>query len=388
MVVVGGGDAPRQDRPGQMGGVPFAYLDVLGATVLERVVQQLRRAGISDISLSSSAGHESQTYLERAASRAEVEASSVPWSGFAPAADAIFERFHAAGADLVLVVCIGPYLDLDYEELIQHHIDKHCRMSAVVNPDGNLLGTFVLDASRRSDAACLFHSGLQQVRDDCERYVTNGYVNQLQSSGDFRRLGLDGLLNKNALQPAGTELKPGVWVGEGSRIHRQARVVAPAFLGAYSKIRASALVTRGSIVEHHAEIDCGTVVENSTVLPFTYVGAGLDVMHSVVGFRRLWHQVRNVEVEISDAKLVGMSVSGALSRTLGSAAALFTLLPKEIYRGFIGRSRKHRPAKLPESLEAPAAALEAPDVEQDPASGQEVPELDFRFAVVRRYGEH
>ena len=102
------------------------------------------------------------------------------------------------------------------------------------------------------------------------------------------------------------ELKPGIWVGDGARIHRKARIVAPAFIGAYSKIRASALITRGSAIEHHAEVDCGTVVENSTVLPFTYVGAGLDVMHSVVGFRRLAHLVRKVEVEISDAKLVGM----------------------------------------------------------------------------------
>ena len=134
------------------------------------------------------------------------------------------------------------------------------------------------------------------------------------------------MLEKNAIRPVGKEIKPGVWVGEGARIHRKARVVAPAFIGAHSKIRASALITRGSVIEHHAEVDCGTVVENSTVLPFTYVGAGLDVMHSVVGFRRLSHLLRNVEVEISDDKLVGMSPASAVSRTGRQHCCAFCLL--------------------------------------------------------------
>jgi len=134
-------------------------------------------------------------------------------------------------------------------------------------------------------------------------------------------------------------------------------------------------------------VDCGTVVENSTILPFTYVGAGLDVMHSVVGFQRISHLVRNVEVEIQDPKLVGISPASTVFRTLGSAAALFAVLPKQIYRGFLGRAGKIRPARLPESLEPPATNPGTPDV-KEPASGQEVGEFPSSFAVVRRYGEH
>ena len=59
-------------------------------------------------------------------------------------------------------------------------------------------------------------------------------------------------------------------------------------------------------MEHHAEVDCGTVVEDSTVLPFTYIGAGLDVVHSVSGFHHLTDLPRNTEVEIKDGKLLGM----------------------------------------------------------------------------------
>ena len=387
LILVGGSvDDGKTPREGGMAGVPFACLDVLGATVLERVVERLKSAGISQVSLLSSAGPEAQMYVERAASRARLDTISATGEEFWQSADQAFEQSRQNGADLVLLVRIGPYVELDYEELIQHHIDKRCRMTTVVGPDGSALEVFVLDSSRRGDATTLLRSRLQTVRDDCERFVARGYVNSLRTASDFRRLALDGLLERNGIRPIGNEVRPGVWVAEGAKIHRTARVLAPAFIGAYSKIRGASLITRNSVIEHHSEVDCGTVVENSTVLPFTYVGAGLDVMHSVVGFRRIFQLMRNVEVEISDAKLVGMPSVTALFRTAGSFAAFFAVLPKKIYRGFLGRARKIGPVRLPESLETPATALGAPDV-NEPASAPEVGEFPSSFAVVRRYGE-
>ncbi len=216
-------------------------------------------------------------------------------------------------------------------------------------------------------------------------FAFTGYVNRLQNAADFRRLALDGLLRKNSVRPVGIETRPGVWVAKTARIHRKARVVAPAFIGAYAKIRAAALITRSTVVEHHAEIDCGTVVENSTVLPYTYVGAGLDVMHSVVGYHRLSHLVRNVEVEISDRKLVGMPAVNVVSRLAGSTAALFAFIPKQVYRGFFVRHNEC-PADIPESLEQQAAALKTPVIEAQ-GSGPEASEFPSNLAVVRRYGE-
>jgi NDP-sugar pyrophosphorylase family protein len=369
-----------------MAGVPFAYLDVLGETVLKRLVQRLRAAGISQVSVLS-AVEDARAYEDRAVFAAGVEILRTKAENFWETAEALFEQFRHDGADLVFINRIGPYVELDYEELIQHHIDKHCRMSSVVTPQGEALGIFLIDSTRRADAATLFRTNLQKIRDDCERYVAKGYVNLLRHAGDFRCLGLDGLLRKNSVAPTGNETRPGVWVGERAYVHRNARILAPAFIGAGAKIRAAALVTRNSIVEHHAEIDCGTVVENSTVLPFTYVGAGLDVMHSVVGFRRISHLPRNVEIEISDPKLLGAASPNPLSRTLGSAAALFAVLPQQIYRGFFGRVRKAQPVAMPDPLDAPAANLGTPDVKET-ASGQEVGEFPSNFAVARRYGEH
>jgi NDP-sugar pyrophosphorylase family protein len=388
LILVG---APVADGTAQesemLAGVPFACLDVLGATILERIAQRLRAAGISQLSLISAAGAEARTHMEHSIRKARLGAISASDDNFWQAAEDAFEQFRQSGADLVLVLNVGPYMELDYEEVIQHHINKRCRMTTVIGADGEALGAFVVDSSRRGDAGTLFRSRLQKVRDDCERFVARGYVNRLRTASDFRRLALDGLLEKNTVRPIGRELKPGVWVGEGAHIHHKARVLAPAFIGAHSKIRAAVLLTRNSVIEHNAEIDCGTVVENSTILPFTYVGAGLDVMHSVVGFRRISHLVRDVEVEVNDRKLVGISPATAVFRTLGSAAASFAVLPKQIYRRILDRARKIRPARLPESREAPATNLATPDVNES-ASNQEAGEFPSSFAVVRRYGEH
>lgn len=369
-----------------MAGVPFACLDVLGATVLERIAQRLRAAGISQGLVINSAGSEGRIEIERAIHKARLDALSVTEGSFWQSAEDAFEQFRQDGADLVLILHVGPYVELDYEKAILHHIKKRCRMTTVISPDGGGLGIFIVDASRRGDATTLFRSGLQKVRDDCERFVARGYTNRLCSASDFRRLAIDGLLEKNGVRPLGKEVKPGVWVGDGAHIHRKARVLAPAFVGAHSKIRAASLVTRNSVIEHHAEVDCGTVVENSTILPYTYVGAGLDVMHSIVGFRHILHLVRDVAVEIEDSKLVGTSPANAVFRALGSTAAFFAVLPKRC-RGFWTRARKVNPVRLPESQEAPPTNLATPDV-NEPASGQEVGEFPANFAVVRRYGEH
>jgi len=255
-----------------------------------------------------------------------------------------------------------------------------------VDSENEPLDLFVLSVSARRDAAALFKNRMERMRRECAPFYVKGYFNRLETTADLRRLAVDGLLAKNAIRPEGTEIKPGIWVGTGARIHRKARVIAPAFIGAHAKVRASALITRGTVIEHHGDVDCGTVVENSSVLPFTRVGAGLDVMHSVVGFRRLAHLRQNVEVEIADEKFVGMVPLTPLSRLAGSTAALFAFIPMQIYRGLTASSQRTSAAQCPESLEEAQAVLEAPVMEV-PATGAEASEFPSHLAVARRYGD-
>jgi len=377
-------------RPAEsVGGVPIAYLDVLGLPVVERVRQRLARFGIRRATLVSDVppGDAAAAFTQCSALHRDMRRIDAAGEQFWQAADDTFQQYGQDGADLVLVLRIGPYAEIDYEEMIQHHLDHRCAVTTAVDAENPGLDVFVLNAAGRLDARELFQSRLQRLRHDCQAFQVTGYVNRLQSPSDLRRLAADGLLARNEIRPHGFELKPGVWVGAAARIHRKARVVAPAFIGARATVRALAVITRGSVVEHHAEIDCGTVVENSSVLPFTRLGAGLDVMHSVVGLGRLAHLARGVEVEISDRRFVDMVPLSPLSRLAGSTAALFAFLPKQIYRGFFAPSHRKSAPESPESLEQAQPVLEVPVLES-PASGGESSGFPSSLAVVRRYGEH
>jgi NDP-sugar pyrophosphorylase family protein len=371
-------------RAETIGGVPIACLDVLGMPVLQRVLHRLRRCGVSGATLITDVSTEAEPFVKRAIAGSDLSRVDAKGEQIWQAAEDTFQKYAEAGAEMVIALRVGPYTDVDYEELIQHHLDHRCAVTMAVDPAGASLDLFLLNACSRKDAATLFRSQLQQLRRECRPFRVVSYINRLRNAADLRGLALDALLKKNSIQPIGKELKPGIWVGDKAHIHRRARILAPAFVGAHSKIRAAALITRGAVVEQRAEVDCGTVVENSTVLAFTYVGAGLDVMHSVVGLRHLNHLLRNVEVEISDGKLIGMSALRAVSRIAGSTAGFFALLPKRIHRKLLASSERQGGVDGPESGEQKKAL---PEASVAGASGSTPEASELPLAVARRYGD-
>jgi hypothetical protein len=377
LILVGG----REDGPSyeRLGGVPFALLDVLGEPVIGRVLKHLEKVGVSGAAIVSDVSAAAAP-LARGSLRPDLVWSYGSGAQFWRAAENAFSELAQAGAELVLVVRVGAYAEIDYEELIQCHIDRQNRVTSACDEDGIPLDVFVISASRRNDAAYLFRHELRKFRDQHEQCRVEGYVNWLERASDFRRLALDSFAGIAKFRPIGTEIKPGIWKGEGARIHKSARLLAPVFIGAHSRIRALAVLTRGSVVEHHCHIDCGTVVENSTVLPLTSVGAALDVAHSVVGLQRISNFRRKVEIEIVDTKLI-TNVSSSPVKVLSSAAGLLLFLPKWIARGF--RSRQVPPVTLPEASTSPSAELSSPEPENDATAKRE---FSPNLIVARRYG--
>jgi hypothetical protein len=141
-------------------------------------------------------------------------------------------------------------------------------------------------------------------------YRSQGYVNQLRTARDFRRLVLDGFYSRCRLRPQGSEIKPGIWSCAGAQIERSARVVAPAFIGRDVHISDECLITRGSNVESNSRVDFGTAVEDSTILPNSYVGIGLDLSHSIVDGRNLLNLRYNVSLEITDPVVMRQNTVG------------------------------------------------------------------------------
>jgi NDP-sugar pyrophosphorylase family protein len=370
-------------------GQPIPTIDVLGRPIAYHLAENLRSSGMEEVSVVATRERPTGFY------RSADQGRTVRWIHCSQnelwrSCEHLFGECAQNGAELLVVWRLGSYAELDLDHLIQFHLDQQARVTQVQDKDG-ALGIFVISASRRNDAAFLFRHQLAEFRTPPAEFQFSGYLNRLRGPYDLRRLTLDAFNQKIAIRPDGREIRPGVWLADGARIERGARVLAPAFIGSRVKVRAAAVVTRASSLERHAQVDCGTVVEDANVLPFTYVGAGLDVSHAVVGHKRLIHLQRNVEVEIADPKLIGMLSQSPSVRALRSAASLARLIPVELVRGLFAKPRREQP--LPEAIQAPAAAVDTTVVPEQnrPRSlvgevTEPAPDFGTNLAVMRRYG--
>ena len=366
--------------------VPIPLWEIFGKSVLLRCVERLQQAGISNISvfLDSSIPVEILP--------CENDSGPLTWarhSGDAiwREAETAFSKYADNGVDTVLAIRLGPYTELDIPDLLRFHLDQRTHVTMACDAAGPL-DFIAINSGRRNDAAFLMRSRLQRTRLPAALYVTTAYSNRLSNSKDFRSLVQDGFLGRCGIRPSGKEVKPGIWIEDHARVHRSARVLAPAYIGAGARVRAAAVITRCTAIEHHAEIDCGTVIEDASVLPFTYVGAGLDVAHVVVGHGRLVHVTRNVDVEIADPKLVGTSTRSAPLRTLANAASLATYLPLQLFRGLFAPSHREQPSQLPSAVGELSPALNPPaQALRAPAQGPSPDQFPADFAVARRYGD-
>jgi len=365
------------------GGAPPAAVDILGRSVVQRTIDRLFTAGSSTVWVVGDSGTQPLAAFRDGYSTGEVHCQPAPGAQLWRMAENAFNEAVSDNAELLIVQRVGAWAEFDYDDLLQFHMDRGHRVTPVNDATGTPLDTFVISASRRNDAAFLFRHQLQQMRTPATPYRFAGYCNLLRDGRDLRRLTVDGLYGACGLKPHGDQVRPGVWLGEGARILPGARVLAPAFLGAYSRVRNTAVVTSFSSVEHHVQVDCGTVVEDSNVLPYTYVGAALDVVHSVAGNRRLLHLKRGAEVEIADPKLLGTVSQHAPMRALASAAALATFLPKQVWRGMFSGKQRECPATLGAAVTTPATALKSPAAKHTTEQPQEFPSS---LVIARRYG--
>src|SRR5689334_5170735 len=334
-------------------GTPLATLDVVGKSTLQRMAERLQQYGIS--SVSAVVETTSNPGARNFGLPSDVTCVSAAPDRFWRAAESVFNDMAQSGAELVILIRLGAYAEVDFEKQVQFHIDRKERVTRMASDD-QMLEIFCISASRRNDAASLFRTQLAHCRSECPVLQHDGYLNSLATTRDLRQFAIDILTRHTQTCPAGKEIKPGVWTAPGAMIEKGARVLAPAFVGSLARIRSGAVITRCSSVERHAEVDCGTVIENSTVLPFSYVGAGLDLAHSVAGMGRIVNLYRDVEVEIVDPKLIASVTVASSKRLLTSAAEVLTYLPRVAWQGMFSGGKAQQP-DLRETLGQTSPAL-------------------------------
>jgi NDP-sugar pyrophosphorylase family protein len=348
ILIQGGHPNPESER---WAGLPISGLEMLGKPVFEHIADRLLRFGVDAVTLVTT----QETAAQRRSGRRLNVITTAPaqlWRS----AETVFNLYAQAGAEIVLAIRLGPYIEIDVDTLLHFHHERKNRVTRVLDPEGRSLDFCVIDASRRNDGACLFRSALRETRLPSEEFRFNGYCNALEQISDLRRLTQDALMLDCELRPAGTELKPGVWAADGASIAKDARLVAPCFIGANAKVRSGAVITRMSAVEHDAEVDLGTMIEDSSVMPLSYVGPGLDICHSVVGYSKVANLPRNATVAICDPKLAAELSPSPLVRKVGGLAETVSKAAAAIAGSFT--SKHTAPAEDTAKVEHGAPAAE------------------------------
>jgi hypothetical protein len=361
---------------GVTGTAPAVLVDVLGKNTLQRTIDSLADAGLAEVIVVTESNSASPELRELTVQNARIfrsEATNV-WR----TAEQLFVTC-AESASQIFIMRLNAYMELNWEAIVRHHRKHGNRVTRVATLSNvQPIDVCLISASRRNDAAFLLRSGLRQSRTACVPYELgqegDEYINLLEHEFDIRRLASDALHRDCKMRPYGTEIRPGIWAAPGSRIDRHARLVAPVYIGRRARICAGAVITRGSAVEHHSLVGRGTVVENSTILPLTRLGPGLDICNSLVGEAQIFHLQKNLSTTIHDPALVGQISARAGMRMLTGTASLISYLPRQILSGLFGsppQSATTTPINYAESLDS---------------VNKEHAEMTAGLAVARRYG--
>ena len=205
------------------------------------------------------------------------------------------------GVEQFLVVSLQSYAEIDLLDFVRYHRDRHSPTTVAFNQDGPL-GVEILSRTSLTWRQATSHCAPAQGTRTSE-YRFDGYAKHLRTAKGYCDLVADALSRQCALTPRGSQFGAHTWVAENARIAPSARFNGPCFVGANTVLREGVTVGPFSSIEEGCVIECGTRIEESTVLPQTFLAAGLHVRRSVVDGPQLEQLDSGVMADLSCAGL-------------------------------------------------------------------------------------
>ncbi|MGO8794736.1 MAG: hypothetical protein ACLQLC_07935 [Candidatus Sulfotelmatobacter sp.] len=193
-----------------------------------------------------------------------------------------FAEFARQGIERFLIIKLKSYAEIDLADFVNFHRESGNSVTQAQDCRG-LLGVSLLDRAALLDGKDL------EFRDAAARnpYEFRGYAKRILSARERQELVGDALVGACSMRPRGTEIREQVWVGRDVQLADSVRIIGPSYIGERTIVRAGATIGPFASVERDCVVDCGTEIERSTVLPFSYVGAGLLFQHKLVDGRYL-----------------------------------------------------------------------------------------------------
>jgi hypothetical protein len=289
-----------QEQRGPSSRGPISCADLLGQSVLDRTVERIQRAGIQTVSVIGGSTLPALPF-DRKIEMVVAGSSFERWA----AAQRRVLRQHSQGIETVVIIGLNAYMEFDLASAIDFHRFRGGALTQLEDGDG-ALDCWIVDTHWFVNAAtgCALPFRYGEFPGLPIPNRMNGYVKRLAEASDLRELVADAFLSRCEIRPRGREVRPGVWINDGARIHKSARLVAPVYVGGATKIGACAIVTRFSNIERHCRIGEGTLIDATSVLPHTVLGSNLDVSRAVVDGDTFIDLERRVAVRIEDSNWV------------------------------------------------------------------------------------
>jgi NDP-sugar pyrophosphorylase family protein len=278
---------------------PLSCVELFGQSVLERTVARFKQAGLRHTFVI--AGPNGFSFYETKDARTTIPKAS---EDRCTTLRRLLLRDLQCGIDTVLIAELGAYVEIDLRAALQFHRAIAQPITPIRDARGSL-AYWIVDAARvlaGPDFSFPFED--DRVVNPPVPYQVDCYVNRLASPRDFRNLVIDSFFGRCSIKPSGREVKPGVWVESGARIHKTARLVAPCYVGSNARIKAGTVITRCSNLERNCEVGEGSLVFDASLFPHTMVGRGLDISTAVVDRVDFVDLTRNVMLHIQDPNLI------------------------------------------------------------------------------------
>jgi carbonic anhydrase/acetyltransferase-like protein (isoleucine patch superfamily) len=233
----------------------FPRMPILGNDVLRSWMERIRKLGLQSLWLSSSPRDES------------VDGSALA-------------EFARQGVERLLVIQLKAYAEMDLADLLRFHCESRNPVTEAEDARGHL-GVCLRDHLALHAKGEKYAVARAPTRSGRTPYQFRGYAKRILSATERQELVGDGLTGACAMRPLGTEIRDQVWVGEGANLADSVRVIGPTYIGARTIVQAGATIGPFASVEHDCVVGCGTTVERSTVLPYSYLAPGLLIRHQL-----------------------------------------------------------------------------------------------------------
>ncbi len=250
---------------------PYSLWPVAGKNLLQNWIERIERLGIQVLGVKNNSPNKV--------------------GDFAP-----FLASGKQGVERFLFISLRDYAEIDLTDLVHFHRETRNRMTEAIDEKGPL-GVQIIDRALLPSIAMPF----PKINGDVKQYRFAGYVKRMMSARSYRDLVSDALGGRCALRPHGSRINDDVWVSEDALVADSVRFAGPCYVGAGAELRAFVSVGPYSSIEENCTIDCGTTIEGSSILPQTYLAAGLNVRRCIVDMPFLEHLDSGTIVDLEAA---------------------------------------------------------------------------------------